>query len=174
MKHKHSELIKALADNTELVKFIKACEHGAWTSTNTNYNFSPSNEYYLCLEMHKEACLHWLNGGELTSHKEKIPLTAYSGQVFNKDNIFLDDMSIIEIKPKTININGHEVPEPMRVKLERDEKYFTPSLTDNNYYVKLGWDDVEWDNKALERGLVHTTKEGAIAHTKALLSLTEG
>jgi len=75
--------------------------------------------------------------------------------------------------PKTININGHEVPEPMREKPEIESRYWfvDPVLDDftHDYY----WADDETDNLLLSRGLCHTTKEAAIAHAKALFSFTE-
>lgn len=54
-------------------------------------------------------------------------------------------------KPKTINVNGHEAPE----------------------YDDYIWEDTSLDTEAMKRGLIHLTKEAAIAHAKALLSFTE-
>lgn len=77
------------------------------------------------------------------------------------------------IKPKTININGFEVPEPCRVapKLDYTEvylvdfgslsKYRKVEYISSNYY------------QYLEEGLVHLTKEAAKLHAKALLSFTK-
>lgn len=64
-KHRHAEMIKAKADNMELVVFIK-CQH-EWKVQDCNddqLNFSCGHDYFMCLPQHKEACLHWLNGGE--------------------------------------------------------------------------------------------------------------
>ncbi len=69
MKHKHYEMIVAKAENTELIQFYKA--NGSWHETNEQFNrsngwaFYENTEYFLCLPQHKEACLHWLNGGEV-------------------------------------------------------------------------------------------------------------
>ena len=62
--HKHAKLIKAKADNMELVVFEK--DPSGWLMRISDIiHMSPSKEYFLCLPQHKEACLHWLNGGEI-------------------------------------------------------------------------------------------------------------
>ena len=76
-------------------------------------------------------------------------------------------------KPRTININGFEVPEPMREKPELNTQYFsvTVGVTEN---AKIAyWDDREIDNKLLNLGICHLTREAAEIHAKALLSFTK-
>jgi len=73
--------------------------------------------------------------------------------------------------PKTININGHEVPEPMREKPEIGTKYWYVDI--DELYQWTTWQDDEYDNLLLSRGLCHATEEAAIAHAKALFSFTE-
>lgn len=78
-------------------------------------------------------------------------------------------------KPKTILINGYEVPEPIRNlpdlgKSGISETVWIPSLTEipsfalgvGNSYTRVFFD----------RGLCHLTKEAAELHAKALLSFT--
>ena len=73
-------------------------------------------------------------------------------------------------KPKTININGFEVPEPMRVKPEKGSKYY---LTEVDMGARdIEWDDDETDNRWLKSGICHATAEAAELHRKALLSFT--
>jgi hypothetical protein len=75
-------------------------------------------------------------------------------------------------KPKTININGHEVPEPLAY-LENGAEYFTFSIVEGvptsehhcNRYQELG-------ENHCRMGIAHATKEAAEAHAKALLSFT--
>lgn len=64
MKHKHAEMIKAKADNMELVVCIN--NYGQWEFGDMN-NLVDLDAFpaFLCLPQHKEACLHWLNGGDL-------------------------------------------------------------------------------------------------------------
>lgn len=75
-------------------------------------------------------------------------------------------------KPRTININGHEVPEPAREPLEYGTSYFVPSVTSRSLRQFFEWADSDPDHRYLERGLIHLTEDAAIAHAKALLSFT--
>jgi hypothetical protein len=84
-----------------------------------------------------------------------------------------EPFDVYRIKPKTININGHEIPEPVREPLTKGQSYFIPDL------ATRGAGSCEWlwhgdtpDLLWLERGLVHLTKEAAKAHAEALLSFT--
>lgn len=76
-------------------------------------------------------------------------------------------------KPRTININDHEVPEPMRVKPKIGEDYVYPDFGDDEMYGCYKWRNDKVDINYFNNGLCHTTKEAAIAHAKALLSFTE-
>ena len=74
-------------------------------------------------------------------------------------------------KPKTININGHEVPEPMDVYPTYDSFYYAVSLTRGvNAYT---WYEDALDLELWNNGLVHATKEAAEQHYKALISFTK-
>lgn len=75
--------------------------------------------------------------------------------------------------PKTININGHEVPEPMREKPEINSKYWIPSALSEDWVDWFSYIDNNFGNRLLDKGLCHATKEAAIAHAKALFSFTE-
>ncbi|MDO4708234.1 MAG: hypothetical protein Q4B94_00155 [Pseudomonadota bacterium] len=79
-------------------------------------------------------------------------------------------------KPRTININGYSVPEPVRRPLKDGDKYYVPALFEavlaDYYYWGDAIDGDEVDRRLLERGLVHMTAEAAVVHAKALLSFT--
>lgn len=75
-------------------------------------------------------------------------------------------------KPRTININGFEVPEPVREPLQDWQKYFIPSLASDNGIDCHTWHGDEYDDKWLAKGIIHLTKEAAETHAKALLSFT--
>lgn len=64
-KHKHADMIKAKADNMELVVFVKNINTGEWWEVFGDLPFNQQQDFFLCLPQHKEACLHWLNGGEV-------------------------------------------------------------------------------------------------------------
>ena len=73
-------------------------------------------------------------------------------------------------KPKTITVNGIEVPEPIREEPKVGEKYFLVSLTAFTLVTSNPWVNDKYDQQWLNRGLVHLTEEAAIAHAKALLA----
>lgn len=79
---------------------------------------------------------------------------------------------VLRIKPETITINGHEVPRPVREPLRYGQIYYTPRINNEVLYAELKWNDDNIDRRLLERGLIHTRKESAIAHAEALLSFT--
>tara|TARA_R110002012_G_scaffold269646_1_gene453773 strand:+ start:2698 stop:3162 length:465 start_codon:yes stop_codon:yes gene_type:complete len=66
--HPHIEVIVAKAANMDLVVLYE--DKGSWfpcAEANQPYlpDFNCMDDYFLCLPKHKDACLHWLNGGEL-------------------------------------------------------------------------------------------------------------
>lgn len=61
MKHRHYDMICAKAGNMDLVVFAKAST--GWRKFTGDFPDFGLDEYFLCLPQHKEACLHWLNGG---------------------------------------------------------------------------------------------------------------
>ncbi len=77
-----------------------------------------------------------------------------------------------ETKPCTININGYEVPEPMREAPARGSSYFYAELA-SGYHVSSWWRGDDVDYMRLEAGMVHSTYEAAELHSKALRSFTE-
>ena len=73
-------------------------------------------------------------------------------------------------KPKTITVNGIEVPEPAREAPKMGEKFFFVDLTVPTLTTHFSWVDDAFDRDWLKRGLIHSTKEAAIAHAKAILA----
>lgn len=62
---KHAEMqINAIA-NPELVTFYKSNHDNIWVKISGNDISWIGDNYLLCLPQHKEACLHWLNGGDV-------------------------------------------------------------------------------------------------------------
>ena len=76
-------------------------------------------------------------------------------------------------KPRTININGFEVPEPLRVAPEIGTPYFLVDINIESRIDKIFWGNDKSDERWLSRGLIHLTKEAAELHAKALLSFTQ-
>lgn len=73
--------------------------------------------------------------------------------------------------PKFININGYEVPEPCRTPLSKRESYYLVNIS-NAEIIKFDWSGDDIDKKWLKKGIIHTTREAAEIHVKALLSFT--
>ena len=74
------------------------------------------------------------------------------------------------VKPRTITINGIEVPEPCRVKPEMGQRYF---IATGAYSCGEGiilfetWRDNHYDNFWLNNGRIHLKEEDARAHVEA-------
>ncbi len=84
--------------------------------------------------------------------------------------IFYDHVKY-RIKPRFIDINGHQVPEPVREPLKIGQVYWLAR-------IHGAVDSFEWEGDHacrvwLERGIIHLTKEAAEAHSVALLSFTQ-
>ena len=79
-------------------------------------------------------------------------------------------------RAKRITINGHEVLEPYRGHLECGVTYYIVDPVRLIKYVTWRFDYgsvLDEMERLQELGLVHTTKEAAVEHAKALLSFTE-
>ena len=74
-------------------------------------------------------------------------------------------------KPKTILINGHEVPEPCRTPFEIGDVYWTFTFFFADV-IKVYWYGDSEDHNALKNGFIHLTKEAAEKHFNALKSFT--
>jgi hypothetical protein len=72
----------------------------------------------------------------------------------------------VRIKPRTIIVNGVEVPEPMKVKPEYGTIYYVarPASTDG-----IPWYDDGFDNSHLSAGVCHSTPEAATLHWEAMI-----
>ena len=78
------------------------------------------------------------------------------------------------LKPaRTIRIGKYDVPEPVREPLECGQVYFIPDLVELRFVQEFIWQGDVSDKLFLRCGLIHLTKEAAVIHAKALLSLTE-
>lgn len=75
-------------------------------------------------------------------------------------------------KVRTININGFEVPEPLREAPEVGTAFYVLNLSDPNNPTQLGWYPCYPKLGWLSLGMAHTSREAAEIHAKALLSFT--
>ena len=104
MKHKHYEMIVAKAANMDLVRFYKCKLSNSWKEIECEFRFiwKPDTEFFLCLPEHKEACLHWLNGGAIQDNFEDewTSIKPHNGSPDwnDPDNLFMNEEYKLRIK----------------------------------------------------------------------------
>lgn len=79
------------------------------------------------------------------------------------------------VQPETRALAGHMFPEPVREPLANGTRYWLVYTEKKSFLT----DDFEWSGTAidmfwLKRGLIHLTKEGAIAQAKAMIASVGG
>ena len=109
------------------------------------------------------------DGGEIEAFYGKewygvMPMTAL--------RYVYDDNIPLRIKRKTININGIEVPEPMREGPEKGTKVWVADPMNSAGTTAINWYPGLIHENYLKSGLCHLTEEAAAIHAKALLSFT--
>lgn len=75
------------------------------------------------------------------------------------------------MKPKTHMVNGFEAPAPMAESPKYGCRAWIEVLDRKDYCLELEWQNSRFDKMMLDRGLVHSTKEAAIANAKARLGI---
>ena len=78
----------------------------------------------------------------------------------------------MRVEPRTITINGREVPEPLRKAPAPGTEVYMPHLSDTRPVCRLMWQGDSHQQTLLARGLLHTTEQNCAAHADALLSFT--
>lgn len=127
----------------------------------------------------QEWCKELLPIVQAGANGEEIEYSLSEGVWYNFKNAEPDLLSFeigedYRIKPKTITVNGIEVPEPIRKEPTKgDTLYFIPVLSSPSFYAQVYWNGDETDHHRLKHGLLHHTKEAAIAHAKAMLGIKE-
>lgn len=76
-------------------------------------------------------------------------------------------------KPKPININGFEVPSPLRDLPNDGEICYIVNLAEDKVYATVWYSAHSFFKQWLKSGIIHRTKEAAEIHLKALLSFTQ-
>lgn len=74
------------------------------------------------------------------------------------------------LKPRTININGFEVPEPLRHEPSDGTDYY---VLDMSEVSEMKWTSDVSEYQWLNAGIIHLTREAAEKHLEALLSFTK-
>lgn len=78
----------------------------------------------------------------------------------------------IRVKPRTIEINGCAVPEPLRVEPEKGRAVYAVDLLAQKSTATFGWTGSDDERVLLQRGVLHLTKEACRAHVHALISVS--
>lgn len=84
-----------------------------------------------------------------------------------------DSPSTFRLAPRTIRVNGVEVPAPEKVAPEKGSTYYIPDIGVDTFYYEHKWFNDRFDLKNLERGLIYRNTEDAIARAKAMLLTQE-
>lgn len=124
---------------------------------------------------HREVLEALLAGETLVDlEDDKITRRLDGDNIIDQNSIGEDVIALIDwkIKPRTITINGYEVPEPLS-NLVITERYYLPYLPDGNIYEFTFDNYIINSNRWVTLGLVHKTREAAELHLKALLSFTK-
>lgn len=87
----------------------------------------------------------------------------------------MENVTSIEYRlaPRTIKVNGVDVPAPERVAPKLQQYFFCPHLDTDEMWWTDYWANTNEDKLRLERGLVYLNKKDAIARAKAMLLTQE-
>lgn len=119
----------------------------------------------------QEAKKLWANGVSLlvssTGYKWVDLDRSYSLDVFDGGYYF-------KLKPKSITINNINLPEPLSNEPEKDSEYWVSSPELDYLALRSVWSGSLHEKLWLKRGLLHSSKDNAIAHAKALIAASGG
>ncbi|CAM7048410.1 hypothetical protein ACOJ84_003992 [Morganella morganii] len=87
------------------------------------------------------------------------------------NEVFFDNDEY-RLKPRFIDINGHQVPEPAREVPDNDDLLWIADITQPTA-AQLMWTGHPSDIFMLERGILHSNREAAETHMFALTSFTQ-
>ena len=114
------------------------------------------------VEVRTDPSYAWMDFGYGVSHVTIREINEFSKSPFE-----------YRIAPRTILVNGVEVPAPEKNAPSTGTPYFLPCITTEDLCTKITWDGGCADNLWLARGLVYMDEESAIARAKAMLITQE-
>lgn len=142
--HKYADMICAKANNMGLVTFINTNDGWGWRGLTHGSlpSFIEDNEYFLCLPQHKDACLHWLNGG--TSQYLSNAMSSWINFGDSKDWIFTHLLMTNECE--------------IRIKPQKEKRWiavnpktgYTSSLSENEGDIKKAYKVGTWQIREIE------------------------
>lgn len=83
----------------------------------------------------------------------------------------VDHHDWFKLAPRTHEVSGFTVPAPEVEALALDDVYFIGEPSSVDWHTEYTWYKDNSDKRFLERGLVHLTKEAAVANAKAMLGI---
>lgn len=78
------------------------------------------------------------------------------------------------IAPEKITIGDVSFPKPVSEPLEIGQEYFVADIIGKGFYDIFEWENRKLDQDFLKYGMIHLTRDDAVAHAKALIKLSEG
>lgn len=95
---------------------------------------------------------------------------SYSLDVFDGKFVFVKK----PVELKTVVINSTEVPAPLNIEPVLDAEYWITSPAADCLALKSSWGGSLNEKLWLKRGLLHSTRENAMAYAEALISISGG
>ena len=128
----------------------------------------------------KEALIAHLQGQKVEARQRSgdLPWVPFMERFGRLDLVLVDaegagNLSEFRLAPRTILVNGVEVPAPEKEAPSTGTPYFLPCITTVDLCTKITWDGGCADQLWLERGLVYMDEKSAIARAKAMLITKE-
>lgn len=116
---------------------------------------------------HKQALQWMLDGKEIQVNYDNWTTCSEEGLLRHIAN---DSGAEFRLKPRTITVNGREVQEG-EVGLPQEDYFVADPVEIDLCTEKTGGMWYTNTQMMIDRGLVHLTKEAAIAHAKAMLNI---
>ena len=114
------------------------------------------------VEVRTEPSYAWMDFGYGVSHVTVREINEFSKSPFE-----------YRVAPRTIMVNGVEVPAGEKEAPSKGATYYVPDQAEESLAYDFSWSDDDMDARFLERGLVYLDKESAIARAKAMLITQE-
>ncbi|WP_432480811.1 hypothetical protein [Moraxella sp. ZY200743] len=89
-------------------------------------------------------------------------------------NVFLSDDIEFRMTSEMVAVGDVSFPKPESEPLQDGDKYWIADPMANSYAILSMWVGNKLDKLALSKGLLHKSRENAIAHAEALIKLSGG
>lgn len=123
-----------------------------------------------------QEALQALIDGQDVEFKEKNSDEWYEfNEYFAIKYLYKENLSFRKAKKQEmITIGDVSFPKPYQGEMEKDQVYHYPLMDIRALFDSVRWTGSERDRSIMKKGLLHLSKENAIAHAKALIRLSGG